>query len=295
MHARGPAARRPQRRSSPRASQLGSLLARPRHELRRAAQRGHPALHLSTCSSAIGVVIVADHGGRSRSSSWRGWVAGTARAAARRRDAAAASRSRARELQPLARDLRALVRDLESEPPGARREPDRAGTPETLRDDPARGPARATRSWSCPTASRTSTCRERRRVEVQRPASGLVTALEPVMRACSGTWIAHGSGSADRETVDAHDRVARAAATARATAAPRLADAGGGGGLLLRLRQRGAVAAVPHRPHAAGVPRRRLGALRDGQPALRRRRAQEARTETRSCWCRTTTSRCCRA
>ncbi len=32
------------------------------------------------------------------------------------------------------------------------------------------------------------------RVEVQRPASGLVTALEPVMRACSGTWIAHGSG-----------------------------------------------------------------------------------------------------
>lgn len=39
-------------------------------------------------------------------------------------------------------------------------------------------------------------------VEVQRPASGLVTALEPVMRACSGTWIAHGSGSADKEVVD---------------------------------------------------------------------------------------------
>ena len=46
------------------------------------------------------------------------------------------------------------------------------------------------------------------RIEVSRPASGLVTALEPVMRACSGTWIAHGSGSADREVVDAHDRVA---------------------------------------------------------------------------------------
>jgi trehalose 6-phosphate synthase len=45
-------------------------------------------------------------------------------------------------------------------------------------------------------------------VTVASPASGLVTALEPVMRACSGTWIAHGSGSADRETVDAHDRVA---------------------------------------------------------------------------------------
>jgi trehalose 6-phosphate synthase len=39
------------------------------------------------------------------------------------------------------------------------------------------------------------------------PASGLVTALEPVMRACSGTWVAHGSGTADREMVDAHDRV----------------------------------------------------------------------------------------
>jgi trehalose 6-phosphate synthase len=45
-------------------------------------------------------------------------------------------------------------------------------------------------------------------VRVVHPASGLVTALEPVMRACSGTWIAHGSGSADRETVDRHDRVA---------------------------------------------------------------------------------------
>jgi trehalose 6-phosphate synthase len=44
-------------------------------------------------------------------------------------------------------------------------------------------------------------------VKVVHPASGLVTALEPVMRACSGTWIAHGSGSADRATVDAHDRV----------------------------------------------------------------------------------------
>ena len=42
---------------------------------------------------------------------------------------------------------------------------------------------------------------------VAHPASGLVTALEPVMRACSGVWIAHGSGSADRETADAHGRL----------------------------------------------------------------------------------------
>ena len=44
-------------------------------------------------------------------------------------------------------------------------------------------------------------------IEIQHPASGLVTALEPVMRACSGVWVAHGSGSADRETVDQHDHV----------------------------------------------------------------------------------------
>ena len=39
------------------------------------------------------------------------------------------------------------------------------------------------------------------------PASGLVTALEPVLVASDGTWVAHGSGSADRETVDANDRL----------------------------------------------------------------------------------------
>ena len=43
-------------------------------------------------------------------------------------------------------------------------------------------------------------------VVLQIPASGLVAALEPVMRACGGTWIAHGSGTADRETVDRNDR-----------------------------------------------------------------------------------------
>jgi trehalose-6-phosphate synthase len=39
------------------------------------------------------------------------------------------------------------------------------------------------------------------------PASGVVTALEPVLIACDGTWIAHGSGSADREAVDANDHL----------------------------------------------------------------------------------------
>jgi len=44
-------------------------------------------------------------------------------------------------------------------------------------------------------------------LQIQQPASGLVSALEPVMRACGGIWIAHGSGNADRETVDSSDHV----------------------------------------------------------------------------------------
>jgi trehalose 6-phosphate synthase len=41
----------------------------------------------------------------------------------------------------------------------------------------------------------------------QVPASGMVTALEPIMRACAGVWIAHGAGPADRETVDRFDQI----------------------------------------------------------------------------------------
>ena len=44
-------------------------------------------------------------------------------------------------------------------------------------------------------------------IKVLHPASGLVTALEPVMQACSGVWVAHGSGSADRETADLNGHV----------------------------------------------------------------------------------------
>ncbi len=39
------------------------------------------------------------------------------------------------------------------------------------------------------------------------PPGGLVTALDPVMRICDGVWLAHGAGEADRETVDANDKV----------------------------------------------------------------------------------------
>ncbi len=49
--------------------------------------------------------------------------------------------------------------------------------------------------------------RNGKEVDVVVPPSGLVTALEPVLNACDGTWIAHGSGNADAEVVDAHDRL----------------------------------------------------------------------------------------
>ena len=41
-----------------------------------------------------------------------------------------------------------------------------------------------------------------------RPVSGLTEALGPVMRASKGTWIAYGSGDADKKVVDSNDRVA---------------------------------------------------------------------------------------
>lgn len=39
------------------------------------------------------------------------------------------------------------------------------------------------------------------------PASGMVTAIEPLMRSCGGVWIAHGSGDADKLTVDVNDKL----------------------------------------------------------------------------------------
>src|SRR5439155_7379277 len=63
-----------------------------------------------------------------------------------------------------------------------------------------------------------------------------------------------------------------AAGAAGVSASPRLADARAGGGLLLRLRERGTLAAVPYRARASDFPHVRLGAIRHGQPSVRPRR-----------------------
>ncbi|MCI0643042.1 MAG: trehalose-6-phosphate synthase [Gemmataceae bacterium] len=39
------------------------------------------------------------------------------------------------------------------------------------------------------------------------PAGGLVTALDPILQACGGLWVAHGAGDADRQTADAGGRL----------------------------------------------------------------------------------------
>jgi len=49
--------------------------------------------------------------------------------------------------------------------------------------------------------------RKGKEIECIVPASGLVTAIEPILKACGGTWIAQGSGDADREVVDRDDKI----------------------------------------------------------------------------------------
>ncbi len=44
-------------------------------------------------------------------------------------------------------------------------------------------------------------------IECIKPASGMVTALDPIVKACGGIWVGHGSGNADRATVDEKDHV----------------------------------------------------------------------------------------
>jgi trehalose 6-phosphate synthase len=108
-----------------------------------------------------------------------------------------------RRFQPLLSDVRALVSTLAAEEGRA----DSGWTPERLRGVLAR---QLGGEGILVVANREPYVHERDdsgEVRVVHPASGLVTALEPVMRACSGTWIAHGSGNADFEGVDRRDRV----------------------------------------------------------------------------------------
>jgi alpha,alpha-trehalose-phosphate synthase [UDP-forming] len=140
--------------------------------------------------------------------SWRGWVAGLKALVAGETllRSPIGWKSASPELRPIARDLQALVVDLEAE----RRTRDESQTswgPDALRRilrQDLKGDEVLIVSNREPYIH---TRRKDNVIEIQRPASGLVTALEPIVRATSGTWIAHGAGNADRETVDKHDHV----------------------------------------------------------------------------------------
>ncbi len=139
--------------------------------------------------------------------SWRGWMEGV-RAMLRGEGILrpfAGPQVASSELQPLVGDLRALLRNLDAE----RRFADdstiywSADTLRKLLHKELTGEQVLVVSNREPYIH----SKEGDKIRVQRPASGLVTAVEPVMKACSGTWIAHGSGNADREVVDANDCV----------------------------------------------------------------------------------------
>lgn len=138
--------------------------------------------------------------------SWRGWVQGLRALMRGEVLFRPTDRPVVPELRPIAGDLRTLIRDLEAD--HRSRDVDQmTWTPETLRTivrDDLRGHQVIVVSNREPYIH----VRRGEAIQVRRPASGLVTALEPIMRACSGTWVAHGGGSADRDVVDAHDRIA---------------------------------------------------------------------------------------
>jgi trehalose-6-phosphate synthase len=138
--------------------------------------------------------------------SWRGWVQGLRALLRGEGLVRPASAADVPELRPLARDVRELVRQLEAQY-RPRDESQLAWTPDTLRSI-LKGELSGHEVIVVSNREPYIHVKTPDGVRVQRPASGLVTALEPVMRACSGIWIAHGSGTADRATVDKLDRIA---------------------------------------------------------------------------------------
>jgi trehalose-6-phosphate synthase len=138
--------------------------------------------------------------------SWRGWVSG-ARAVLRGEGLVRPMLPASPELAPLAAELRERLRELEDE--YRRTQGHEAGWDAQRLQSLLRTQLRG--DQVIVVSNREPYIHERQAdgsLAVRRPASGLVTAVEPVMRACSGTWIAHGGGSGDRAAVDSRDHVA---------------------------------------------------------------------------------------
>lgn len=137
--------------------------------------------------------------------SWRGWVSSIRSLIKGDGIFSLMSMNPTPELKPIATELRIMVRELERERK-IRDESQISWSPQTLKEILTKelsGDEIVILSNREPYIH----TRKEGKVEVQVPASGLVTALEPIMRACSGTWIAHGSGNADKEFVDKRNHV----------------------------------------------------------------------------------------
>jgi trehalose-6-phosphate synthase len=113
-------------------------------------------------------------------------------------------------LRPLAREMETLAESLTAARSAAEKEAQlrESGqslwTPERLSVH-VRGKLGKSRLFVVSNREPYSHIRRGNSVQAVVPASGLVTALEPVLCACDGTWVAHGSGDADLETVDGQD------------------------------------------------------------------------------------------
>lgn len=110
-----------------------------------------------------------------------------------------------REFLPILKDLKGLIRDLEHSSK-TRDDTHISWDPATLKKillDELSGEEIIVVSNRQPYIHN----RKGSKIEVQSPASGLVTAVEPILKACSGVWIAHGNGTADRDVVDINDRI----------------------------------------------------------------------------------------
>ena len=137
--------------------------------------------------------------------SWRGWMEGVRALLRGEGIIQPFYRPPYPDLQPLVGEVRALLREVDA----SRRNMERGAiwNPEMLRSV-LRNELAGDEVLLVSNREPYIHMHQGSEIAIRRPASGLVTAMEPIMRACSGTWIAHGSGTADKATADAHGRIA---------------------------------------------------------------------------------------
>jgi trehalose 6-phosphate synthase len=113
-------------------------------------------------------------------------------------------------LKPLAREVASMARSLVAaraaaeEKTGSYEAPEPLWTPERLRSH-VQSKLQDSPLFVVSNREPFMHVREGKAVEAIVPAGGLIAALEPIMRACDGTWVAHGAGDADHEMVDKRD------------------------------------------------------------------------------------------